>query len=675
MGQRDPGSVRCIALVGAAGAGKTTLLEALLFAGQAIPRQGEVGSANVGDASPEARKHGQSVELNVAGFDFMGDRYAIIDCPGSTDFSHASDHVLPAVDLALVVADPNPRHAALLQPIFKDLERLGIPRAVFINKIDQAHGPLDDLLAALTPSSAAPLVARQIPLVDGEKVTGFVDLALERAFVYRPGQASQQVDLPAELAEVESEARFHMLEQLADFDDALMEELLSDLTPSRDEVFADLVKEMNQGLIVPVFFGSALNGFGVRRLMKALRHETADVTVAARRLGADGPCAYAFKTSYLGQAGKLTLARVMAGELRDGDELTAPSGERGRAGGLFSLLGATTRKVDRIRPGDVGAIAKLDAAAPGHLLCFDGKSRQAQVAAPQIIALFSLAVAARDRKDDVKLSAAFAKLAEEDPTLTVVLDPETQQTLITGQGEGHLQVTLERLKRRFGVEVDARRPKVSYRESIRKAVTQRGRHKKQTGGHGQFGDVLLEIRPLPRGSGFVFGQKITGGVVPKHWIPAVEQGVRDAMEKGPLGFPVTDVEVTLTDGSYHAVDSSEMAFRQAGRLAMTEGLAAAQPYMLEPIEKLALVAPSGCTSKITQAISARRGQILGFQPREGWAGWDEIEACLPRQERLELIAELRGLTQGLGAFLHEFDHMAELSGRLAEEAVRQERAA
>jgi elongation factor G len=249
------------------------------------------------------------------------------------------------------------------------------------------------------------------------------------------------------------------------------------------------------------------------------------------------------------------------------------------------------------------------------------------------------------------------------------------ETLITGQGEGHLAVTLERLRRRFGVEVGARRPKVSYRESIRKGVTQRGRHKKQTGGHGQFGDVVLEIRPLARGEGFVFHQKITGGVVPKQWIPAVEQGVRDAMEKGPLGFPVTDVEVTLTDGSYHAVDSSEMAFRQAGRLAMTEALAAAQPYMLEPIEKLALVAPSASTSKITQAISARRGQILGFQPREGWAGWDEIEACLPRQERLELIAELRGLTQGLGAFLHSFDHMAELSGRLAEEVVKQERAA
>jgi elongation factor G len=675
MGQRDPGSVRCIALVGAAGAGKTTLLEALLFASEAIPRQGDVGSASVGDASPEARKRGQSVELNIAGLEFLGDRYAIIDCPGSTDFSHAGDHVLPAVDLALVVADPDPRHAALLQPIFKELERLGVPRAVFVNKIDQAHGPLDDLLAALAPYSAAPLVARQIPLIDQEKVTGFVDLALERAFIYRPGQASQRVDLPSDVAVLEADARFHMLEQLADYDDTLMEELLSDLTPSQDEVFGDLVKEMSQGQIVPVFFGSALNGAGVRRLLKALRHETPDVAQAARRLGVEGRCAYAFKTSYVGQAGKLTLARVLGGGLADGEELTAPSGEHGRAGGLFTLLGVNSRKIDKAPPGEVVAIAKLDAAGAGQVLSFDGKIRQSLASPARTAALFSLAVAAKDRKDDVKLSAAFAKLAEEDPTLSVVLDPETQETLITGQGEGHLTVTLERLRRRFGVEVGTRRPKVSYRESIRKAVTQRGRHKKQTGGHGQFGDVVLEIKPLPRGEGFVFHQKITGGVVPKQWIPAVEQGVRDAMEKGPLGFPVTDVEVTLTDGSYHSVDSSEMAFRQAGRLAMTEALAAAQPYMLEPIERLALVAPSASTSKITQAISARRGQILGFQPREGWAGWDEIDACLPRQERLELIAELRGLTQGLGAFLHSFDHMAELSSRLAEEVVKQERAA
>jgi len=670
MGKRDPGSVRTIALVGAAGAGKTTLLEAMLFASGAIPRQGEVGVSSVGDASPEARARGQSVELNLAGFEFMGDRYAIVDCPGSTEFAAAEDLVLPAVDLVVVVADPHPGRAALLQPIFKELERLGVPRAVFVNKIDQARGPLDDFMAALAPASASPVVARQIPLIEKEHVTGFVDLALERAYFYRPGQPSQIIDLPQDIAELEAEARFHMLEQMADYDDALMEQLLSDLTPSRDVVFADLVAEMNQGQIVPVFFGSALNGFGVRRLLKALRHETPDVSQAAGRLGLDGPCAYVFKTSYAGQAGKLSYARVLGGTLKDGEELTASTGDRSRAGGLFTVSGGSTRKVDHVDAGDVAAIAKIEAARAGQVLSFDGKVRTPQLSFREPLHPYALAVAAKDRKDDVRMSAALTKLGEEDPTLRVVLDPETQETLIFGQGEAHVQVTLERLKRRFNVEAATSAPKISYRESIRKGVTQRGRHKKQTGGHGQFGDVVIEIKPLPRGSGFSFSQKITGGVVPKQWIPAVEQGVRDAMQKGPLGFPVTDVEVVLTDGSYHSVDSSEMAFRQAGRLAMSEGLAACGAYLLEPVEKLTIHAPSASTSRITQAISARRGQILGFAPREGWSGWDDIEVCLPRHERQELIAELRGLTQGLGDFTAEFDHMAELTGRLAEEVSR-----
>ena len=668
MGQN--GSVRAIALVGAAGTGKTTLLEAMLFASGTLPRQGEVGVTSVGDASPEARQRGQSVELNVAGFEFLGDRYAVIDAPGSTEFAAAGDLALPAVDLAVIVADPHPSRAALLAPVFKTLERLGIPRAVVVNKIDQARGSLDELLAALAPVSAAPLVARQIPLVADDHVTGFVDLALERAFIYRPGQASERIDLPAELAQAEAQARFHMLEQLADYDDALMEQLLSDLIPSPDEVFADLLGEMAEGQIVPVFFGSALNGWGVRRLLKALRHETPEVDRAAARLGLAGPCAYAFKTSYAGQAGKLTYARVMGGELRDGQELTAADGQHGRAGGLLAVTGGTTKKIDRAAPGEVTAIAKIEAAHAGEVVSMDGKARRPTVGQPEAPALYALSVAARDRKDDVRLSSALARLAEEDPALHVVLDPETQETLLTGQGEAHLQVTLDRLRRRFGLEVAQARPKISYRESIRKGVTQRGRHKKQTGGHGQFGDVLLEIKPGARGSGLTFSARITGGVVPKQWIPAVEQGVRDALERGPLGFPVTDLEVVLIDGSHHSVDSSEMAFRAAGRLAMSEGLPQCGPYLLEPVEKLTIHAPSASTSKITQAVSARRGQIIGFQPREGWANWDEIEVGLPRQERLDLIAELRGLTQGLGTFIAQFDHMAELTGRAAEEAAR-----
>jgi elongation factor G len=337
---------------------------------------------------------------------------------------------------------------------------------------------------------------------------------------------------------------------------------------------------------------------------------------------------------------------------------------------LTTFSSPNGKKTDKAGEGEVVAIGKLEAAMPGMVASIDGKARSLAEPAFPPATLYSMSISAKDRKDDVRLSAALNKLAEEDPAIVITQDPVTQETIVSGRGEAHLQVLLERLKRRFGVEAATGRPKVSYQESLRKPVTQRGRHKKQTGGHGQFGDVVLEIRPRARGEGFSFTQKITGGVVPKQWIPSVEQGVRDAMERGAFGFPVTDVEVVLVDGSYHSVDSSEMSFRAAGRLAMSEGLRAAAPYLLEPVEKLVIHAPQASTSKITQAVSARRGQILGFQPREGWSGWDEIEVCLPRAERQDLIQELRGLTQGLGEFTAEFDHMAELPGKLAEQVAK-----
>jgi elongation factor G len=283
--------------------------------------------------------------------------------------------------------------------------------------------------------------------------------------------------------------------------------------------------------------------------------------------------------------------------------------------------------------------------------------------------LFSLAIAAANRNDDVRLSGALTKLVEEDPGLHVTHDPESRQVLVSGQGEVHLRLALERLKRRFAVDITTASPTVPYRETIRAATTQRGRHKKQSGGHGQFADVTIDIKPHGSGAGFSFASKVTGGAVPRQWIPAVEQGVDDGMTRGPLGFPVVDIEVTLLDGATHPVDSSEMAFRTAGRIAIEEGLKRCSPYLLEPVDKLRVFTPESAMSNVTSALSARRGQILGFGPREGWSGWQAIEAYLPRSERQTFIAELRGLTQGLGEFEADFDHMAELSGRHADDVV------
>ncbi len=670
MANAAGGFARTVALVGPNGSGKTSLMEALLFTAGAIDRQGAVeAGTTAGDSSPEARARHQSVELNVATFDYMGERFTLLDCPGSVEFQAESDFAIAAADMAVVVTDPDPGKAMLLRPLLAELDRLGLPRALFVNKIDQAHGNVGELLEALQPASSVPLVARQLPILDDDKVTGFIDLALERAFVYRQGQQFEQIDIPKDLAKAEADAHFHMLEQLSSYDDALLEQLLGDINPEPQMVFGDLVKEMREGLIAPVFFGSALNDSGMGRLLKMFRHEAPTPQAAAARLGAEGACAYVFRTAHAGQAGKLALARVLAGKIADGAELVRPDGEKARASGLFHMVGQATRKIASAETGEVVAIGKVDSAHPGDLLSADGKARTAIRHPPQRRPVYSLAIQPKDRKDDVRLSSSLAKLAEEDHALEIRHEEETHELILSGQGEGHLKTSLDRLKRRYGVEVTTSRPKTPYKESIKKAVTQHGRHKKQTGGHGQFGDVIVEIAPVERGAGLLFSEKVTGGVVPRQWIPAVEDGVRDACERGPLGFPVVDVKACLVDGSYHAVDSSEMAFRTAGRIAMSEGLKACQPYLLEPIDKVTIYAPATATSKINSVISGRRGQILGF---EGWdeaPGWDRIEGYLPHAERQDLIVELRSLTQGLATYEAEFDHMGEVSGRLADDIV------
>ncbi|MDZ4691696.1 elongation factor G [Terricaulis sp.] len=648
--------VRAIAVVGPTGAGKTALTQALASAASG-------GSGAVPNAA------GQSTETQFTAIDFMGDHYALIDAPGAVDFLADADFALPAVDLAIVVADPDPDKAMLVQPFLKVLEDMGVPRLLFVNKIDQARGRIRDLLQELQPVSTTPLVARQIPIWKDDKVSGFVDLALERAFLYQQGKPSQVIDIPGDIAERETEARFHMMEQLADFDDTLMEQLLSDVTPDRDIVFADLVREMREGLIVPVFFGCTAQGNGVRRLLKALRHDTPAPSYAAARLGLEGNGAYVMKISHAGQAGKLAYTRVFGGALNDSDQLTLSDGAPQRAAALFSVNGAQVKKVSRVPEGDVAAIGKLDPVAAGDLLASNGK-QEIKLSFKKRYPVYQLAIATKDRKDDVRLSGALQKLVDEDPGLEIKHDQTTHEILLQGQGEPHLRSVLDRLKSRFGVDVSTAPPQTPYQESIRKPVEVRGRHKKQTGGHGQFGDCVIRVKPLPRGSGFEFVDKITGGAIPRQWIPAVEAGVRDAMQKGSIGFPVVDVSVTLIDGSFHAVDSSEHSFQQAGRIGMQEAMAQCGSVLLEPIEKLTIYTPNWGTPKINSAVSAHNGQILGFEARDGWQGWDKVDVYLPHAERQNFIIELRSLTQGLATFEAEFDHMVEVSGRRAEDVAK-----
>ena len=677
-GTRSSGP-RCIALVGPFQSGKTTLLEAILARTGAVQRQGTVDAGTtVGDASKEARHHKMSVEATFATTTFMGDNYTFVDCPGSIEFIQDMRSVLPAIDAAVVVCEADEKKVPQLQLILRELEDQNIPRFLFLNKIDKADKRVRETIKLLQPASRAPLLLRQIPIWNGDIISGFVDLALERAYVYKEHAPSEIIELKGENLDRKKEARFTMLETLADHDDQLMEQLLEDIEPPRDKVFDDLSKELRDRIVCPVLLGVATRTNGVLRLLKALRHEAPGAGETAQRLGVKAgtdAVALVLKTFHTTHGGKMSVARLLAGQAGDGTTLTTTGGEAGRVSGVFKLMGQHFEKRGQAASGETVAFGKLDAAKTGDTLS-SGKQPHATLVeikpSPPVLAI---AVQAKERKDDVKLGPAFTKLTEEDPSLTVVHNAENHEVVIWGQGEMHLRVAAERLAERFMVPVTTRPPSVGYRETIRKPITQRGRHKKQSGGHGQFGDVVLEIKPLPRGSGFKFEDRITGGVVPRNYIPAVEEGVVDALKHGPLGFPVVDLSVALIDGSYHTVDSSDQAFRTAGRIGIVEGLPQCQPVLLEPIHHVEIVCPSEATARMNAILSGRRGQILGFDTREGWDGWDTVRAQMAEAEIGDLIIEVRSATAGVGSFVFKFDHMAELTGRTADQIVAARRAA
>ena len=671
MTAKSPSLPRACALVGPFASGKTSLLEAMLFAAGAIGRQGRIkDGSTVGDASAEARARFMSVEPNIASAEYLGEKWSFIDCPGSVEFQQDGYNALMAVDAAIVVCEPDPARAVMVAPVLKFLDERKIPHILFVNKIDAAGTRLRETLDALQAVSDRPLIMREIPIRDGDAITGYIDLVSERAYKYRPGQTSQMIQIPESLKSEEAKARQELLEHLADFDDHLMEELLEDIQPPTDEIYQDLGKDLTEDLIVPVFFGSAENDGGIHRLLKALRHEVPDPTVSARRLGisADGaPLAQVFKTVHAAHTGKLSFVRIWRGEFADNQVV-----DGSRIGGVYALTAGTPTKAAKAGTGDLVAFGRLDSVATGAILgtADDGMAPWPAPLTP----LFAFALAAEKKGDDVKLTGALAKLSEEDPSLTLE-HGEFGELVLRGQGEIHLQVAIDRLKSRFNMQVVTRKPTVPYKETIRKSVSVHGRHKKQSGGHGQFGDVHIDIAPLPRGQGFHFVDKIVGGVVPRQYIPSVEHGVTEFLAQGPFGFPVVDLSVTLTSGSYHTVDSSDMAFKTAARIAMSEGMPQCDPVLLEPVLLVEISVPSDYTAKAQRIVSGRRGQILGFDAKEGWQGWDNVNAYLPQAEMDDLIVELRSLTMGVGTFSWTFDHLQEISGRIAEKVVEQRKEA
>ncbi|MCB6177431.1 elongation factor G [Rhodobacter sp. Har01] len=663
----DIHGTRCAALVGAHGSGKTTLFESLLHAAGMTDRRGTVKDrTTVGDASPEARARGISTEMTLANCRFMDEDWTLIDCPGSVELLTDTRSAMSIADIVVVVADPFPERAVAVSPLLRFLDDRRIPHVIFINRLDVPEAHVRATFHALQALSDRPLALREIPLRDASgQVTGMVDLVSERAWRWNPHKPSDLIPLPEAVKADESVERSGLLEALADFDDRIMEQVLDDMTPAPQEIYASLARDLEQDLVVPVFFGAAEFENGVRRLWKALRHDCPAPAVTAARLGLSdgtGPMAQVIKTFQSGQAGRAAFARVWRGEVKDGLTLG-----HDRVGSVSSALGRKFTPKGHAGPGEIVVLGRMSTVKAGEVLT-EGAAQASDWPEPPA-PLAAIAIRAEHPADEAKLSTALSRLFDEDPALSTHWAADTGETHLRGQGDIHLQIALSRLKAEAGLSVKTAKPTVSYRETISKSATFHSRHKKQSGGHGEFADIHVEIAPRGRGEGFQFSDKITGGVVPKQYIPAVQKGVETALDRGPLGFPVVDVGVVLTDGSYHTVDSSDFAFQKAGAKAMQEAMPTCGPVLLEPVMEVIISVPSDFTPRAQRIVTARRGQLLGFDTKTGWKGWDEVSALIPEGELDGLITELRSQTLGVGFYTAGFDHLELLAGREADQVI------
>ena len=641
---------RTVALIGPYGTGKSTLFEAMLAAaGHPLKRGLERGGT----------------DLHVAGCVFMHEPWTLIDCPGSLEFSHATHAALAVADMAVLVCEADATRAPTTAALLHALDGSGTPYLVFVNRIDALDGQVGDTLTALQAHTRRPLVLRQVPIREAGSVTGYVDVVSERAYRYRRGAPSFVVGLPSDMRAVEQAAKTGLMEVLADHDDALLTQLIEDITPSTADIYDRLRQDQADGNVAGVLLGAADRAWGIQRLWKALRHDTPSADDTARRHGvaAEGPpLAQVFRTLNAGHSGRLSWARIWRGPLKDGATIDGV-----RVGGIWRAPGGEQTKAAEAATGDIVALGRLEGVPTGAVLGEAGGARLTFPPPPEPV--FWLAIATTDHKDDVRLSTAMKKLAEEDPSLHIHLDPATGETVLGGQGEIHLRGVIERIAGAYGVRVQSHPPKVAYRETIRQPVHQHARLKRQTGGHGQFADVTLDIAPRERGAGFRFVDRIVGGAVPRNYIPAVGEAAEEALHKGLFGFPVVDVEVTLVDGGFHTVDSSDMAFRTATRMAIAEALPKADAVLLEPIHHVTVSVPADHTAAAQRMLTGRRGQILGYTDRAGWPGWNDVAALVPQAELLDMIVDLRSLTMGLGTYTHRFDHLAEAHGAAAQAAV------
>ena len=633
--------MRVFTVLGPTHSGKTTLAEALSRL-EAPPASAEVAGG-----------------VGLHSFGYLGDRWCAVDIPGGPDFLGAAGQALAASDAAVLVVPPEPEAAVLAAPYLRLIESADVPCLLFINRMDTDQARVRDIVAALQAYSAAPIVLRQIPIrgADGQ-VTGSVDLISERAFRYREGERSALIEIPPEAQDREHEAREELLESLSEFDDHLLEQLIEDKVPPTDEIFALEAQTLQGHATVPTFLGAASHGNGVERLMKALRHDIAGVESVVARLGAGDALALGFAADIRLHLGELVVLRALKDGLKAGGTLA------GDGIGTLNQIDCKTA-AGELAAGEVAVAIKSNHLTAGALL--DGTAATplpdwSRGVRPGYVRI----VEPESERDDTRLSSALTRMAAADPGMVLTQEEGTGRALVHLQGPMHMRRLLAKLEEDFGLKVHEHPLGATYRETITKTVDKAYRHRKQSGGAGQFADVKLTVRPQARGEGFAFDQVVKGGAVPKNYIPAVEAGAAEALEEGPLGFPVIDVAVTLTDGKHHSVDSSDFAFRIAGKNAVREALTEAGPVLLQPIDRVAIHVPSVFSGALVPLISQLKGQVLGFDEEAGAKGWDVFRALLPASALDPLFQSLGGATQGTAWYETEFDHYEEVYGKEAE---------
>jgi len=679
----DAKDIRNVLLVGHGGSGKTTLLEAMLFTAGSITRMGVVEDGNtVSDHDPDEQRKGISVSLSMAPIEWEGVKINVLDAPGYADFIGDLRSAILAADAVIVVVSAVDGVEVQTEAAWELAVEAGLPRAIFVNKLDRERADFQATLAQLVSAFGNQVAPFELPIGAEHEFRGVADLLHEKADLYPSGPRAEESEWPDEIHQLADPAREKLIEAVAESDDDLIEEYLEVGTLPEEHIVSGAKDGFARARLAPVIVGSAAKAIGIDRLLDFIVEEFPSPidrgpVVVQGKGGAETerscdpngpPCAFVFKTVSDPFVGHITMFRVIGGKIRPDSTLhNATQGTDERIGQLFTQKGKEHEPVPEVAAGDIGAVAKLQHAHTGDT--FSAKDDPVTVPTiPLPEPLLAYAIAPKTKGDEDKLATGLARLREEDPTLRVSRNEETHETVMHGMGEAHLEVMIERLKRKYGVDVTTAPAKIAYRETVRGKAKATGRHVKQSGGHGQYAVCDIEIEPAARGEGFVYEDKIFGGAIPNQFIPSIEKGIVKTMAEGVLsGNPMVDVKVTLVDGKFHSVDSSDMAFQIAGSMALKEAVEQAGVMLLEPMVNLDVIVPDSYTGDIMGDLNSKRGKIAGMEQAGG--GKQVIHATVPQAEVARYVIDLRSMTGGRGAFAMAFSHYEEMPQHLAQKVI------